>query len=508
MCGVAGLVGEGRAGWELYDVLTILQHRGQDAAGIMTCDGSRLSLRKGSGLVRDLFDQTHMDRLQGNMGIGHVRYATSGTGNSLEAQPFYVNSPFGISVAHNGNLLNTDRLAIELFESDHRHINTGSDSEVLLNVFAHELQKTAGLRPTPENVFRAVSATHARCLGAYAVVMLIADYGVLAFRDPYGIRPLVYGERPGPCGGMETLVASESAALEITGFEFIDDLEPGEALLVLKDGRRLRRQCAVSPARRPCIFEHVYLARPDSIIDGVSVYQARLRMGERLVEKILRRYPDNDIDVVIPIPETSCTVALPMANLLGVEYREALVKNRYIGRTFIMQGQQERSKSVRQKFNVIRPEVKDKKVLLVDDSIVRGTTLRKIVEMVKEAGASKVYVSSASPPVRYPNVYGIDLPVAEELIAYRRTEDEIADYFGADWLVYQDLDDLLACGLEGHDHLQAFDASVFDGNYVTGGVDGAYLGRLYTSRNDQVRASMPGLVGSGKNSEMLDLHSN
>lgn len=504
MCGVAGLVSGGRAGWELYDVLTILQHRGQDAAGIMTSDGNRLALRKGRGLVRDLFTQTHMEKLRGGLGIGHVRYPTAGTDGSSEAQPFYVNSPYGLSLAHNGNLLNTDQLAVELFSTDHRHINTSSDSEVLLNVFAHELQKTAGLKPTPDDFFSAVGAVHERCLGAYAAVMLIADYGVLAFRDPNGIRPLVYGERRS-ADGLETLIASESAALEITGFEFVADLEPGEALLVLKDGRRLRRQCAQSPRHRPCIFEHVYLARPDSIIDGVSVYKARLRMGERLVEKIRRRYPDNDIDVVIPVPETSCTVALPMAHALGVKYREGLVKNRYIGRTFIMPGQQVRNRSVRQKFNVVGLEVGGKNVLLVDDSIVRGTTLRKIVEMVREAGARRVYVCSASPPVRHPNVYGIDIPVAGELIAHQRTEAQIAAHFGADWLVYQDLDDLLACGREGNSRIRDFDASVFDGNYVTGGVDAAYLERLSRKRNNSTRVAAHTSVAGG-DCESLEMY--
>lgn len=505
MCGVAGLVGGGHAGWELYEALTILQHRGQDAAGIMTCKGDRLFLRKGGGLVRDLFTQAHMDRLEGSMGIAHVRYPTAGTDSFSEAQPLYVNSPFGIAIAHNGNLLNADQVAVDLFRSDHRHINTHSDSEVLLNVFAHELQRTPGLRPTPEDIFQAVRDVHRRCLGAYAVVMLIADYGLLAFRDPNGIRPLVYGERR-TAKGLETLVVSESAALEVNGFEFVADLAPGEALLVLQDGRRLLHQCASNTQHRPCIFEHVYLARPDSIMDGVSVYKARLRMGERLAEKVLRVHPDHDIDVVIPVPETSCTVALPMAHMLNVKYREGLIRNRYIGRTFIMPGQQERSDSVRRKFNTVNLEVRNKNVLLVDDSIVRGTTLRKIVEMMREAGARRVYVCSASPPVRYPNVYGIDIPAAEELIAHHRTEQEIAEHFGADWLVYQDLGDLLDCGLEGNSRIQAFDASVFDGNYVTGGVDEAYLKRLGEKRSGSSR--QPVLTGMSAMGSDLGLYSN
>ena len=384
MCGIVGIVGKGQVNHDLYNALTVLQHRGQDAAGIVTCDGDKLNLRKSNGLVRDVFRQEHMNRLSGNMGIAHVRYPTAGTSSSAEAQPMYVNSPFGICLAHNGNLTNDEKLNEDLFRADRRHINTSSDSEVLLNVFAHELQEASSLRLDVEDVFKAVSNVHERAIGAYAVVAMIIGYGIVGFRDPNGIRPVCYGRRETD-KGPEFMIASESVALDVLGFELIGDIEPGEAVYIESNGKIHKQQCARNPKHNPCIFEHVYLARPDSVIDQVSVYKARLKMGEKLADKILRHKPDHDIDVVIPIPDTSCTAALPMAHRLGVKYREGLVKNRYIGRTFIMPGQEERKKSVRRKLNTIELEFRDKVVLLVDDSIVRGTTSKQIVQMAREA---------------------------------------------------------------------------------------------------------------------------
>ena len=500
MCGIVGIVGKGEVGYDLYDALTILQHRGQDAAGIVTCEGDRVNLRKSNGLVRDVFHQGHMNKLRGNMGIAHVRYPTAGTSSSAEAQPMYVNSPFGICIAHNGNLTNEDSLNEDLFRTDRRHINTSSDSEVLLNVFAHELQNIAGMQPTPEEIFQAVERVHERAIGAYAVVLMIVGYGIVGFRDPNGIRPICYGKRQTPAG-TEYMIASESVALSVAGFDLIADVEPGEAVYIQTNGRLHTQQCSRAPVYNPCIFEHVYLARPDSIIDGISVYKARLKMGEKLADKILRTYPDNDIDVVIPIPDTSCTAALPMAHRLGVKYREGLVKNRYIGRTFIMPGQQQRLKSVRQKLNTVELEFRDKNVLLVDDSIIRGTTSRQIVQMAREAGARKVYLASAAPPVRYPNVYGIDMPAACEFVAHGNTIEEIADYIGVDWLIYQDLEDLKQCALGINDQVREFDCSVFDGNYVTGGVDEEYLNRIEEKRNDSAKN-----LRSSIDSEIIELH--
>lgn len=437
MCGIAGMVGRNEVGYDLYDALTLLQHRGQDAAGMVTCDGDRLNLRKHNGLVRDVFRQQHMDMLRGNMGIAHVRYPTAGTSSSAEAQPMYVNSPFGICLAHNGNLTNADELNEALFRADRRHINTNSDSEVLLNVFAHELQAVSSLRTSADEIFEAVRRLHERAVGAYAAVALITGYGILGFRDPHGIRPLIYGKRSTPDGD-EYMMASESVVLSVLGFEVIADVKPGEAVYIESNGRVHKQQCAPRKEYSPCIFEYVYLARPDSVIDNVSVYKARLKMGEKLADKIKETYPDNDIDVVMPIPDTSCTAALPMAHRLDVKYREGLVKNRYIGRTFIMPGQAERKKSVRRKLSPVELEFKGKNVLLVDDSIVRGTTSRQIVQMAREAGANKVYLASAAPPVRFPNVYGIDMPAASEFVAHNLSVDEIAKYIGADWLLYQD----------------------------------------------------------------------
>ncbi len=500
MCGIVGIVGKSNVNYDLYDALTVLQHRGQDAAGMVTCVGDKLHLRKHNGLVRDVFRQQHMDTLQGSMGIAHVRYPTAGSSSSAEAQPMYVNSPFGICLAHNGNLINDDQLNEDLFRSDRRHINTSSDSEVLLNVFAHELQNVSGMRPEPADIFSAIEKVHERAIGAYAVVALITGYGIVGFRDPHGIRPVLYGMRE-TAAGPEYMIASESVALSVLGFEIIGDIRPGEAVYIESGGRVHRQQCARDPVYSPCIFEHVYLARPDSIIDDVSVYKARLKMGERLADKILRLRPDHDIDVVMPVPDTSCTAALPMAYRLNVKYREGLVKNRYIGRTFIMPGQRERQKSVRRKYSTVELEFRDKNVLLVDDSIVRGTTTRQIVQMAREAGARKVYLASAAPPVRFPNVYGIDMPAADEFVAFGNTVDEIAEYIGVDWLVYQDLEDLVACTMGINPDIERFDTSIFDGDYVTGGVDAHYLERVSSLRNDGAKA-----LRNGASGEVIELH--
>jgi amidophosphoribosyltransferase len=482
MCGIIGIVGRTDVGAALYDALTVLQHRGQDAAGIATVDGSALRLHKANGLVRDVFGEANMRQLTGRYGIGHCRYPTAGSEGSAEAQPFYVNSPFGLALAHNGNLINTVALRQELFEQDRRHINTGSDSEVLLNVFAHELQLQAHLRLEPDHVFKAIAGVHQRCNGGYAVVSLVLGLGVVAFRDPHGIRPLVIGVRATPEGD-EYAVASESVALDLLGFRRVRDVAPGEAVLIGLDGSLHHRQCAPMRGHAPCIFEYVYLARPDSMIEDVSVYKARLRMGEYLARKILRLRPDHDIDAVMPIPDTSRTAALPLANILGVPYREGFVKNRYVGRTFIMPGQGERVKSVRRKLNAIELEFRNKVVLLVDDSIVRGTTSRQIIQMARDAGARKVYFASAAPPVRFPNIYGIDMPAVSELVAHGRSETEVQDLLGADWLIYQDLDDLVASVSEGNERLRHFDTSCFSGEYVTG-VDAGYLERVAAERND------------------------
>ncbi len=486
MCGVVGVSAKSRVNQTLYDALTVLQHRGQDAAGIVTCDNGRLFLRKDNGLVRDVFYLHHMTRLLGNVGIGHVRYPTAGSCSSAEAQPFYVNSPYGITLAHNGNLTNAEALSRALFEADLRHINTNSDSEILLNVLAHELQTLGKLHPTKQDIFTAIRGVHQRCVGAYAVVAMITGHGIVGFRDPSGIRPLVYGKRE-TIEGTEYMIASESVALDVAGFEVVRDVEPGEAIYIDGKGELSTQQCAENPRKMPCIFEYVYLARPDSIIDNVSVYKARLRMGEKLADKILRVRPEHDIDVVIPIPDTSRTAALQLANRLGVKYREGFIKNRYIGRTFIMPGQSMRKKSVRQKLNPIELEFRNKNVMLVDDSVVRGTTSREIIQMARDVGAKKVYLASAAPPVRYPNVYGIDMPAAHELIAHGRTVEEICQLISADWMIYQDLEDLIACAQEGNEKIKLFDCSVFDGKYVTGDVDDAYLNRLEKVRNDMAK---------------------
>ena len=441
MCGIIGIVSPDPVNQALYNGLTVLQHRGQDAAGIITCDRERVHLRKNNGLVRDVFHTRHMMRMHGNMRIGHVRYPTAGCESSAEAQPFYVNSPYGISLANNGNLTNANTLKQELFQEDLRQINTESDSEVLLNVFAHELQQRGKPHIDVDDAFDAISVVHRRCRGAYAAIAMITGYGVLAFRDPCGIRPLVFGKRETE-NGTEYIAASESVALDVLGFDLIRDVAPGEAVFFGLDDKMHTRECADKATLSPCIFEYVYLARPDSVIDDVSVYKARLRMGDKLAKKIQRVCPDYDIDVVIPIPDTSRTSALQLANNLGLKYREGFIKNRYIGRTFIMPGQKQRKKSVRQKLNAIDLEFKDKNVLLVDDSIIRATTSSQIIQMARDAGANKVYFASAAPPVRYPNVYGIDMPSGDELIAHGRSEEQVCEAIGADWLVYQDLADL------------------------------------------------------------------
>ena len=486
MCGIVGIVGQEPVNQRIYDALTVLQHRGQDAAGIVTYNNGHLALRKSNGLVRDVFSTRHMHRLVGDSGIGHVRYPTAGSSSSSEAQPFYVNSPYGITLAHNGNLTNVKTLKKDLYKEDLRHINTDSDSEVLLNVFAHELQQHGKLRMEVDDVFKAVAAVHKRCRGAYAAVVMVTGYGVVAFRDPYGIRPLVYGKQETP-QGTNYMMASESVALDALNYELIRDVGPGEAVFISLDGQLHTRQCADNPTVKPCIFEYVYLARPDSIIDDVSVYKARLRMGEKLADKIRRVRPDHDIDVVIPIPDTSRTSALQLANNLGLKYREGFIKNRYIGRTFIMPGQQQRKKSVRQKLNAIDLEFSGKNVLLVDDSIVRGTTSSQIIDMARDAGAKKVYFASAAPPVRYPNVYGIDMPNSDELIAHGRTDEEVCKEIGADWLLFQDMEDLVEAVRKGSDNIQGFDDSVFTGNYITGDIDEKYLDLLQSARSDTAK---------------------
>ena len=501
MCGVIGILGPKPVNQALYDGLTIVQHRGQDAAGIITSDGNRVYLRKDNGLVRDVFHTRHMLQLKGTMGIGHVRYPTAGSDSRAEAQPFYVNSPFGIALGHNGTLTNAAILREELFREDLRQLNTSSDSEILLNVFAHELREAIGsssLRAAPEDLFNAVSGVFMRCNGAYAVVVMVVGVGILAFRDPFGIRPLVYGTMsPGEHGSARFgesdskrtahMFASESVALDVLGYTLERDVQPGEAMLVDLDGRVHTQICAPRPQHSPCIFEYVYLARPDSIIDGIAVYRTRMNMGERLARQLKHDWPDHDIDVVIPVPDTSRTAAVEMGRVLKLPYREGFIKNRYIGRTFIMPGQAERRQSVRQKLNPIGSEFKGKNVLLVDDSIVRGTTSRKIIELARESGARKVYFASASPPVRHPNVYGIDMPSSSEFVAHNRSSDEICREIGADRLFYQELDDLVAAVAQCNPAISEFDASCFNGEYITGDITDAYLQRIDNERNDGVK---------------------
>lgn len=486
MCGIVGIVAKSNVNQTIFDALTVLQHRGQDAAGMVTCEGNRFFLRKDNGLVNEVFRTRHMKRLAGNVGIGHVRYPTAGSSSSAEAQPFYVNSPYGIALAHNGNLTNAEDVAEQMFRADLRHINTTSDSEVLLNVLAHELQLQGKLKPQADDMFAAVQRVHERCKGGYAAVALITGYGMLAFRDPHGIRPLIYGKRETK-SGTEYMVASESVALDISGFERVRDIAPGEAIYIDMDGNVFTQQCAEQTKLAPCLFEYVYLARPDSIMDEVNVHVSRMRMGKNLADKIIRERPDHDIDVIIPIPDTSRTSAMEMAKELGVTFREGFIKNRYIGRTFIMPGQVQRKKSVRRKLNPIGMEFKDKVVMLVDDSIVRGTTSSQIVQMARDVGAKKVYFASAAPPVKYPNVYGIDMPAAEELIAHGRTDEEIGKKIGCDWMIYQELDDLKKSVSDGNPKITAFDTCVFDGQYVAGDIDAGYLKRLKAARKDSAK---------------------
>jgi amidophosphoribosyltransferase len=483
MCGILGVVSRSSVNQLLYDGLLLLQHRGQDAAGIATSNGRTFSMHKASGLVRDVFRTRNMRALPGCSGIGHVRYPTAGSAsNEEEAQPFYVNAPFGITLSHNGNLTNAQALKAELFSTDHRHINTESDTEVLLNVFAHELEKaTRGLPLTPDDVFAAVAAVHRRVRGSYAVVALIAGHGLVAFRDPYGIRPLCFGR--GEDGTV--MVASESVTLEGTGHKLERNLLPGEAIYVDPGSQVHARQCADKPELHPCIFEFVYLARPDSVLDGISVYQARLNLGESLAKRVISTVPPSQIDVVIPIPESSRPSAMQLAQLLGIPYREGFVKNRYVGRTFIMPGQAVRKKSVRQKLNVIASEFKGRNVLLVDDSIVRGTTSREIVQMARDAGARKVYLASAAPPVRFPNVYGIDMPTPTELVAHGRTVEEVREIIGCDALIYQDVDAMKKAIGSLNPQLAGFDASCFDGVYVTGDINPDDIARINAARVGQ-----------------------
>ena len=485
MCGIVGVVSGAPVNQLIYDALLLLQHRGQDAAGIVTQQGRKFFMHKAKGMVKDVFRTRNMRALPGNCGLGQVRYPTAGNAFSEEeAQPFYVNAPFGIVLVHNGNLTNAQALKADLFNTDHRHINTESDSEVLLNVLADELDKaTRGKVLHEQDVFAAVRAVHKRIRGSYAVIALIAGHGLLAFRDPYGIRPLCIGRST---VDNTVMLASESVVLEGTGHVLERDIQPGEAVFINLQGQMTAQQCADTPRLSPCIFEYVYLARPDSVMDGISVYQARLNLGETLAKRVVSTVPPREIDVVIPIPESSRPSAMQLAQLLGLPYREGFVKNRYVGRTFIMPGQEERVKSVRRKLNTIELEFRNKVVLLVDESIGRGTTSKQIIQMAREAGARKVYFASAAPPVRYPNVYGIDMPAAHELIAHGRSEGEIEQLLGADWLVYQDLPDLVAAVAEGNERLKAFDTSCFSGEYITGLADG-YLGELAEARSDAAK---------------------
>jgi amidophosphoribosyltransferase len=488
MCGIVGISSETHVASSIYESLLMLQHRGQDAAGMVVCDNEgRLHSRKSMGYVRDVFHQSHMNKLVGNYGIGHVRYPTAGGAGKEFAQPMYVNSPYGISLAHNGNLTNSKALARELFHAEMRHLNTDSDSEVLLNIFAHELGKQRAILPSTKHFFQAVKKTHSRCHGAYAVLALITGFGLLAFRDPRGIRPLVIGERQGKTQ-KEYIIASENSSFSALGYTTLRDVAPGEAVFIDTLGQLHSQQCADNPEPTPCLFEYVYLARPDSTLDQISVYKARMRMGKKLANKITKLNPNHDIDVVIPIPDSSTTAALQVATELNIPYRDGFVKNRYIGRTFIMPYQEEREKSVRRKLNILDLEFKGKNVLLVDDSIVRGTTSQKIIEMAKEAGANKVYFSSAAPPVKFQNLYGIDMAATDELIASGRTEEEVAEVIGADWLIYQDLEDLIASAQEGNPEIKNFEISIFNGEYPTS-ISNEYLQDLEASRQDTKKLS-------------------
>ena len=486
MCGIVGISAETNVAAEIYDSLLMLQHRGQDAAGMSVCDNDdKLKTRKSMGYVRDVFQQRHMDKLIGNYGIGHVRYPTAGGAGKEYAQPMYVNSPYGISAAHNGNLTNAKHLSTQLFHAEMRHLKTDSDSEVLLNIFAHELAKQREIYPSAEHIFKAVSKTHIRCDGAYAVLALITGHGILAFRDNNGIRPLSIGIRKGKSRD-EYILASEDAMFTPLGFTKMRDVEPGEAIFIDKKGELFSQQCSDEPKKRPCIFEYVYFSRPDSKIDEISVYKARMRMGSKLAEQIIKQKPDHDIDVVIPIPDSSTTAAHELAVGLGIPYREGFVKNRYIGRTFIMPYQEERKKSVRRKLNILDLEFDGKNVLLVDDSIVRGTTSKKIIEMARDAGAKKVYFASAAPAIKYQNLYGIDMPATSELIASNRSNEEVANEINADWLIYQTLEDLIDTAKSGNPDITEFETSIFTGEYITPLVEN-YLEELESSRKDEIK---------------------
>ena len=487
MCGIVGISAESNVAAEIYDSLLMLQHRGQDAAGMVVCDSEgKLNSRKSMGYVRDVFQQNHMNKLVGNYGIGHVRYPTAGGAGKEFAQPMYVNSPYGISLAHNGNLTNSKELAKQLFHAEMRHLNTDSDSEVLLNIFAHELGKQREIYPSAEHIFKAVTKTHRRCDGAYAVLALITGHGILGFRDNNAIRPLSIGIRKGQTRD-EYIIASEDALFTSQGFEKLRDVEPGEAVFIDKNGTFFSQQCAETPQKKPCIFEYVYFSRPDSKIDEISVYKARMRMGSKLAQSIKNINPSHDIDVVIPIPDSSTTAALQLAVDLDVPYREGFVKNRYIGRTFIMPYQEERKKSVRRKLNILDLEFRGKNVLLVDDSIVRGTTSKKIIEMAKESGAKKVYFASAAPAIKYQNLYGIDMPATKELVASNRTHEEVEQEIGADWLIYQSLEDLIDTVQYGNPDIKEFETSIFTGDYITP-LGENYLQDLEDSRQDDVKA--------------------
>ena len=489
MCGVVGVVSQTEVSPVIYDALTILQHRGQDAAGIATSTDNRFFIRKQLGLVRDVMRSQHIPNLRGHIGIGHVRYPTAGSEDRELAQPMYVNSPFGISIAHNGNLTNADELRETLVHKDLRHLNTDSDSEILLNVFAHELQKQGVIEPGAKEIFAAVRALHKRVRGAYSVVIMINGLGIVGFRDPFGIRPLIIGSKDNDLIGKDYMIASESNVLDSLGYEIIDDIHAGSAVFISSNGRLETESCINNPIPTPCIFEYVYLARPDAKIDQISVHKSRLRMGEYLAKKIILEKPDHDIDVVIPIPDSSTTSALQLATTLGIKYREGFVKNRYIGRTFIMPFQQKREKSVKQKLNPIDLEFRDKVVLLVDDSIVRGTTSRQIIEMARASGAKKVYFASAAPPIRFQNVYGIDMAATTELVAHQRTEKEIEAFIKADWLIYQNLEDLVSSAQVGNEEIKQFECSIFTGKYVTDDIDDKYLQNLEELRSDKSKSS-------------------
>ena len=484
MCGVVGIVSKNEVASDLYEALTVIQHRGQDAAGIATSEEKRLNSRKQLGLVREVFREHHIQSLTGKIGIAHVRYPTAGGASRELAQPMYVNSPYGMSIVHNGNLVNTDSLCEELAETDRRHLNTNSDSEVILNIFAHELQQIGGVQPSKEEIFEAVTRMQSRLSGAYSIIIMINNVGLVAVRDPHGIRPLIIGKRDEDLMGAEYMIASESAAIDALDFKIIDDIAAGETIFISKEGKMSRCKSQKATKHSPCIFEYVYLARPDSVIDKVSVHKARQRMGTYLGEKILGLYPEHEIDVVIPIPESSTTSANEVAKKLGLPYREGFVKNRYIGRTFIMPKQEMRRKSVKRKLNPITMEFEGKNVLLVDDSIVRGTTSKQIVEMAREAGAKKVFFASAAPPIRFQNVYGIDMAATAELIAHQKDEGQIAEYIGADWLVYQNLEDLISSAKEGNKEIENFETSIFDGEYLDDQVSSDYLKNLEVLRSD------------------------